>query len=590
MDGVWKVPRRLPAVALPAPGEAFPSWLHRVAADWQIPPGQAAQLLGLECTPGYRVPRPIWFGISLTQRSLESLVAATGLDERALGAMQLSRYADTALEFFDRELPDRSREVTSVRRPRREWALTTASRACPRCLAASPVWPVWWRLGIAAVCPEHRVLLVDLCNRCNGRLGSGYTGNPRGLTARQPMLDLSLCNNRRAASRGRKAGPCSQRLSTLSTVAVPAELAALQQRIMDIADGASVRLAGVPVTQAEFFAALRFIAGVVRLVATEEEAASCTALPDTAGAAFTADQHEWRQVRKGGLGSRLQDCPPSAAHAASVLALSAPVLFAPDQRMFQDLLTMWMDRAASLGRLAGQGDPLRSLPRPACLEQFLHAAGVLSSRPRVKPAFTADHLPHLVDAGDYAELIARHLPRTAEAGGRRLAALALARHAGAESWLHAATALGMNPVTAARATNTLEPRISNVSAFWRDVERLGTRIIERGLIDYAARRRALADLTTVPHAVLLAVCQPLGHSVTVQRRRHGAAWIWQQFTGGDVREAPAYAPALWAPAGMASVYGHGRRFAAWPPAPVARALTAYGNSLLADSLPQGGVA
>lgn len=561
-----------------------------MAADWQIPPGRAAQLLGLECTPGYRVPRPIWFGVSLTQRSLHSLVAATGLDERALGAMQLSRYADTALEFFDRELPDQSREVTAIRRPRREWALTTASRACPSCLAASPVWPVWWRLGIAAVCPEHRVLLVDVCSRCNGRLGSGYTGNPRGLTARQPMLDLGLCNNRRAASRERKAGPCSQRLSTLSTIAVPAELAALQQRVLDIADGDPVRLAGVPVTQAEFFAALRFIAGVVRLVATEGEAASCTALPETAAAAFTCDQHEWRQAGIGGMGSRVQACPPSAGHAAAVLALSEPILFAPDRRMFQDLLTMWMDRAASLGRLPGKGDPLRSLPRPACLEPFLHAAGVLASRPRAKPSFTADHLPHLVDADDYAELIARHLPHTAEAGGRRLAALALARHGGADSWLHAATALNMKPVTAARATNTLEPRISDISAFWRDVEQLGKRITERGLINYAARRRALADLTAVPHTVLSAVCQPLGHHVTVQRRRHCAAWIWQQFTGGDIREAPAYTPALWVPAGMASVRDNGRRFTTTMPAPVARALTAYGNSLIGPSLPQEGEA
>ncbi|MET9726476.1 TniQ family protein [Streptomyces zaomyceticus] len=573
---------------LPAPGEAFPSWLHRVAADWQIPPGRTAQLLGLECTPGYRVPRPMWFGVSLTQRSLQSLVAATGLDERALGAMQLSRYADTALDFFDRELPDQSREVTSIRRPRREWALTTASRACPRCLAASPVWPVWWRLGIAAVCPEHRVLLVDVCSRCNGRLGSGYTGNPRGLTARQPMLDLSLCNNRRAASGGRKAGQCSQRLSTLSTVAVSAELAALQQRVLDIADGAPVRLAGVPVTQAEFFAALRFIAGVVRLVSTEEEAASCKSLPETAAEAFTSDQHEWRQAGMGGMGSRVQACPPSAGHAAAVLALCEPILFAPDRRTFQHLLTMWMDRAASLGSLPGKGDPLRSLPRPACLEPFLHAAGVLASRPRAKPSFTADHLPHLVNADDYAELIARHLPHTAEASGRRLAALALARHAGAESWLHAATALDMNPVTAARATNTLEPRISDISAFWRDIEQLGKRITERGLINYAARRRALADLTILPPTVLYAIYEPLGHRVTVKRRRHSAAWIWQHFTGGDIREAPAYTPALWVPTPVASIREGGRRFAARLPVPVARALAAYGSILLTPSLPQDG--
>lgn len=590
MTGVWDVPRRLPAVLLPVAGEAFPSWLHRVAADWQVPPGRAVQLLGLECTPGYRVPRPTWFGVSLTQRSLQGLMAATGLDERALGAMQLSRYADTALEFFGRELPDQPREVAYLRRPRHEWALPTSSRMCPHCLALCPVWPVWWRLGIAAACPEHQVLLVDVCSQCNGRLGSGYTGRPRGLTARWPMLDLDRCNNRRPAGHDGKAGLCSRRLSTLATVAVPAELAGLQQRVLDIADGGPAHLAGSPVAQAEFFAALRFITGVVRLVATAEETASCPALPGTAAAAFTADQHEGQRAQAGATGSRLQACPPSAAHAAAVLVLSAPVLFASDRRTFQDRLTMWMDRAAAIRRLPGGGDPLRSLPRPACLEPFLHAAGVLASRPRVKPLFTADHLPHLVDAGDYTDLITKHLPHTAEVGGRRLAALALARHAGAASWLHAATTLGLNPVTAARVTNTLEPRISDVSAFWSDIERLGNRIVERGLTDYAARRRALAELTTVPHTVLSTVCHPLGYSVTVPRRRHSAAWIWQHFTGGDLHDAPAYAAALWAPTAMAYVQESGRRFATWLPAPVTRALTAYGNSLLADSVPQGGAA
>lgn len=590
MDGIGEVPRRLPAVLLPVAGEAFPSWLHRVAADWQIPPGQAVRLLGLECTPGYRVPRPAWFGVSLTQRSLRGLMAATGLDERALRAMQLSRYADTALDFSGRELPDQSREVAYLRRPRQEWALTTSSRACPHCLALFPVWPVWWRLGIAAVCPEHRVLLVDVCSRCNGRLGSGYTGRPRGLTARQQIVDLDRCNNRRPAGDEGKAGLCSRRLFTLATVTVPSELAALQQRVLDIANGSPVRLAGSPVTQAEFFAALRFLTGVVRLVATAEETASCPTLPSAAAAVFTADQHEGQRARAGGTGNWLQACPPSAAHAAAVLALSAPVLFASGRRTFQDRLTKWMDRTAAIRRLPGEGDPLRPLPRPACLEPFLHAAGVLASRPRAKPLFTADHLPHLVDAGDYTDLIAKHLPHTAEVGGRRLAALALARHAGAAGWLDAAIALGMNPVTAARVTNTLEPRISDVSAFWGDIEQLGTRIVERGLTDYADRRRALSDLTILPHTVLSSLCQPLRYSVTVPRRRHSAAWIWQHFTGGDLYDAPAYAPALWAPTAMAHVREGGRRFATWLPAPLARALTAYGNRLLAGSAPQGGAA
>ncbi|WP_431037749.1 TniQ family protein [Streptomyces sp. P6-2-1] len=590
MDGAGEVPRRLPAVLLPVAGESFPSWLHRVAADWQIPPGRAARLLGLECTPGYRVPRPAWFGVSLTQRSLQGLMAATGLDERALGEMQLSRYADTALDLFARELPDQSREMAYLGRPRQEWALTTSSRACPHCLALRPVWPVWWRLGIAAVCPEHRVLLVDVCSQCDERLGSGYTGRPQGLTTRLPMLDLDRCNNRRPAGHESKAGLCRRRLSALATVTVPTELAALQQRVLDIADGSPAHLAGSPVVQAEFFVALRFLTGMVRLVATAEETASCAALPAAAAAAFTADQYEGQRAKAGDTGGRLQACPPSAAHAAAILALSAPALFASDRRAFQDRLTMWMDRAAAIRRVPGEGDPLRYLTRPACLEPFLHAAGALASRPRAKVLFTADHLPHLVDAGDYTDRIAKHLPRTAEVGARRLAALALARHAGAASWLHAALALGMNPVAAARVTNTLEPRISDVSAFWTDIEQLGNRIVERGLTDYAARRRVLSELTILPHVVLSSMCQPLGYTVTVQRRRHSAAWIWQHFTGGDLRDAPAYEPVLWAPTAMAHVRESGWRFATWLPAPLARALTAYGNSLLTEPVPQSGAA
>ncbi|MEU4494217.1 TniQ family protein [Streptomyces sp. NPDC023998] len=586
------LPRRLPSVPVPADGESFPSWLSRAAADWQIAPGRAAQVLGLECHPSYAGVRPLWFGTALTQRSLQGMEAATGLDAQVSQTMQLSRYADTVLDFTGRDQPGQQEE-SYARLRNREWALFTSSRVCPKCLASAPVWPLWWRLGIAAVCPEHRVLLVDTCRQCNARLGSGYTGHPRGLTTRHQILDLDLCNNRRPASRRRKAGLCNQKLAALPTVPVPAELADLQQRILDIADGGPAWAAGSPVAPAEFFAALRFTAAVVRLVATPDEINSCAALPDTAAAAFTADQHERQLASRGGGRSQLQASPPSAAHAAAVLALSAPALFAPDRSTCQSFLATWMDRAISLRRRPGKSDPLRPIPRPACLDPLVRAAilpasrvaGVLASRPQTPPSFTADHLPHLADADDYTELIARHLPGTAETSGRRLAALALARLSGATSWQRAATALAMDPVKAARVTNTLVQRISDAGAFWRDIERLGARATERGLIDYAARRRTLAELTTIPHAVLFAVCHPLGHDVTVQRRRHAAAWTWQHFTGGDVREAPAYAPDLWTPVGMTSVREGGRRFATWLPEPVARQLTAYGQALLDSPTP-----
>src|SRR5204863_15808 len=63
--------------------------------------------------------------------------------------------------------------------------------------------------------------------------------------------------------------------------------------------------------------------------------------------------------------------------------------------------------------------------------------------PGRRVAWQIRHLPHLVDAGDYAALVAGYLPRTAVPAGRRMTALALARLAGATSWRTAVEAMGM---------------------------------------------------------------------------------------------------------------------------------------------------
>ncbi|WP_327743252.1 TniQ family protein [Streptomyces europaeiscabiei] len=224
------LPRRLPTVPVPEPGESFASWLTRAAADWELSPGQAAQAIGLECRPG-SVVWPRFFGVTLTRRSLLGAVSATGLDPASLHAMQLARYCGTALDFDGLDL---AAETSLTPLANREWALFTGSRACPKCLAERPVWQLWWRLGIAAVCPVHRVLLVDVCRRCGRRVGRGYVGHPRGLITRLPVAELTRCHNRRPAGRRRKAGLCDQRLQTLPALPVPAALADLQQRVLAV--------------------------------------------------------------------------------------------------------------------------------------------------------------------------------------------------------------------------------------------------------------------------------------------------------------------------------------------------------------------
>ncbi|WP_407565909.1 TniQ family protein [Streptomyces sp. 184] len=580
------LPRRLPAVPVPAAGEAFASWLTRAAADWQLSPGEAAQAIGLERRRGVSVTAPLFFGVVLTERSLVRAAAATGLGARVLREMQLSRYASSVLDFSGLNLTS---EASLSRLGHREWALFTSSRACPKCLAERPVWPLWWRLGIAAVCPVHRVLLVDTCRRCRIRLGQGYAGRPRGLLTRRGELDLKRCNNRRPAGRRRKPGLCDQKLAALPTTPVPSALVALQQRVLDIADGSGQpRVVDCTVAPAEFFAGLRFTAALARLAATYEDLAAGAELPDALANAFAADQQGRRAARRGGAGTQLRASPPSAAHAAAVLAVTAPVLFAPDRDTCREVLTLWMGRAVAWRRTQGKSDPLRSVPRPPCLEPLIRSitpptsriAGALAARPEPVRAFTADHLPHLVDADDYAELIAPHLPGTAPVSGRRLATLALGRLAGASSWQHAAAATAMDSRKAARVTNTLVQRITAPDAFWAAIEQVADRLVGRSLVNYAFRRRALAGLTAVPHAVLYPVCRPLEHDVTLQRRRHAAAWIWQHFTGGDVREAPAYEPVLWAPTSTGSVREGWRRFAAWIPGTVSMQLISFGRELL----------
>jgi hypothetical protein len=121
-------------------------------------------------------------------------------------------------------------------------------------------------------------------------------------------------------------------------------------------------------------------------------------------------------------------------------------------------------------------------------------------------------------------------------------------------------------------------RVHHPKAFWTAVAAVAERMTRRGLVDYAARRTVLADLVEAPHAVLRPVCAAVNAPVTRERRGHAAAWVWQDLTGGDVREAPAYTG--WQAVTESLREGY-RRFLRWLPASAATALRAWGTGLLA---------
>ncbi|MFI9077573.1 hypothetical protein ACIGW8_13970 [Streptomyces sioyaensis] len=359
----------------------------------------------------------------------------------------------------------------------------------------------------------------------------------------------------------------------------------LQCRVLAVADGSSARLAGESVSGADWFAALRLLTAMARLAAGDDDLAE---LPGFVAEAFRQDRQRRASRPRGGGGSQLGAMPATAAQALAALALAAPVLDASSEREGAHQLGPWTQCLTAQRRAAGGSDPLRHLLRPAVLERMITAVSPRTSRVAgalkavESPVLELRLIPHLADRGDYRALIDVHLPGTAEVSGRRLTALALGRLAGADSWAEAAAVLGMDSRKAARVANTLVQRIADPDAFWAAVRRAAERMRERGFADYAARRTALADLREISHRALVPIFRPLGRDVTWQRQRHAAAWVWQHFTSGDVREAPAYALGWEDGTSTASIREGWRRFHTRLPAPAAAALTTWGMTRLAQ--------
>jgi hypothetical protein len=345
---VTALPRRLGAVPTPVQGEAFVSWLSRLAADLQIPPGQVAQVLGLPLTRG--TSRPKALGIGLADRSREAFLASTGLDGALVERMLLTHYANGALTFtrFDLEALRAGDDRVVQSLAMREWALLHGSRACPACLSESPVWPLWWKLGMAACCPLHRLLLADDCSGCG-----------------TPLLREGLgMDPERCAGTARR--PCGHPFTELLAIALPEDLPAVQSLVVRAAADDPPRIAGTAIGTAEWFAALRCLAAMIRFALFAPQGTS--PIPQIAQAILADRNRQSRRTPGGPQGTR--QMPLTAALAAGVLESVAGVLAAPDaigcRRALEPILS-----ALAARRRERHHNLLRPLPVPQALAAVL---------------------------------------------------------------------------------------------------------------------------------------------------------------------------------------------------------------------------
>ncbi|MCX0270050.1 hypothetical protein NLM24_04860 [Nocardia zapadnayensis] len=324
----------------------------------------------------------------------------------------------------------------------------------------------------------------------------------------------------------------------------------MQNAVLAAANGAPPPIAGTTVTSAGWFAAVRVLAAMLRFSGAPVTLPRNGTGDDVAQNLLVSFTNQYRQRKADGAinPGDLRAMPATPELTAGLLAAVGAILCLPHDRAACHVAIAELAEAFDRMRRRQRGhNPLQSVSIPEPLANILSAFSFPSSRvagaapaPTRRSPLEPAHLPQLLDDCDYRELLQRYLPGTAPVTGRRLAAMALARRIGARSWPDAAGLLDLDPQRAARTADVVVRRIKDVAGFWAATDQALARLERRPRVDYADRRRRLAHLLEVPHPQLRAAGRGRHFPVTSARRRHAAAWVWAQLTGGDVRDAPAY--------------------------------------------------
>ncbi|MEU4113797.1 TniQ family protein [Kitasatospora sp. NPDC028055] len=324
--------RRLPAVAVPCPEEAFDSWLWRAAYRIGVAPGFFARALGLDLS-GVRQVRPVGFGVCLSLEAAERLEACTGIPAGRFTGMQLANVAVVGAPVGKLTV-SRLREWQAD-----QWVSVYGGRVCPLCVADVPVSRLWWRLSAAAVCPVHRCLLVDECAGCGRRVQSGRAQLGM-LPVREGALDPGVCGNVLAGS---AMGRCEARLSDLPVTVVGDILVVWQRPLLEAFAGRPVRALGDEVSPRQWFAGVRLVTELVR------EAATAAELEDLGMPSSGRGPGAWLCSVAGEVRGRVGSPPASALEAAFVLRTAGSLLTGHDPQDAAGRLRSWADRLVRSG-------------------------------------------------------------------------------------------------------------------------------------------------------------------------------------------------------------------------------------------------
>lgn len=557
--------RRLPVRLAPAGGEAFSSYVDRLASDLGVP---LATLLSATGAFDRREGLPRGYGAVAAPENLDAFAVATGIDVRRVETMLVSSYGGIVFGGYEW-----GEDVASYMRfLARQWVYVSGSHGCPRCILKSGgVWKLAWKLPWSFACVRHRLLLVGVCPSCRRRTGTGRPDRrsaPNNLTAIPQPGSCANPLRPSAARTGRAARACGYLLAEASCADLdrhPQVLAA--QQVLDAAlDGQRSRVAGEPVWPAGYFGAMRSLCALILYAAHPEDVVVAGPLA-SAFEAHVARRGEVDEMRRriiesgrDGRTAPRTRCylrvPDDPALMAAIAPFAVQTLAAESPDAFAVAIAPLVARAEARNREYVKRLPddfSFSAPLRRAFElglapsrRFVVRSAMQAQRGRVpRFGFGADHVPQLVWRAEFEESFVGLIPGTYELTARRFCSMALVKLAHACTWDEAAVAIGLTDCSGSTLACAVVARLGRAGTADRFSDRLSSLAAllhaDDELIDYGARRRALQDFVDIAPYDWQLICSRAGVRLGKQggRQRFAAAWLWCELTGGDCRLAPA---------------------------------------------------
>lgn len=495
--------RPLPTRQAPVPGEAFASFVHRLAAHYDVSLLTMLEHVGL-VTLGGTVTIPN-FGVYLDDRSVDSFCRATRLSQEVIRSTLLSHYNGLAIDLSQFNPNDR-RSLRAIAMT--QWAYFWGSHFCPACLADDEgAWRLVWKLPWSFACVRHNSLLVDTCPSCGLRAGNGRSDHSLTPVFMSQVPLAGCCGHARPqvpVAKGRAAVRCDFRLFNARSVDLSGAPRVLnsQQRINTMLACAGATDAGRKAEIRTYFAELRSLAALTLFCGKVDDLGE---LPTELQAAFSSHASERDSLiearrhlldrRKGARTRVFVGAPQSAGVMAALLPLAISVLDAESDEAAAELVRPLATRLA--GRRTnrwfvlqqfGFTERLNSIFSTALAEslKFDRAAGVRSQVGQPAEgatyAFEPRHVPQLLAKDEFDQTFAKLLPGIQPAFARRYCAMALVKLSRSCTWAEAADSLelpvGPGESMANRAVGVMR-QAGTYDQFARELHRIAAALAAR---------------------------------------------------------------------------------------------------------------